>query len=252
MDVLDVDRLKYPSQAKALLDSGVLYVVPEIKISPASSLIILESLLQVVGQGETPQLKKMTLDISLHYIDPTLVFRAALTVQEFVITGGLRAQLQAILTGIQDCTNAGLKSLTVESDSLDLVSPDVLAGAAVKLERLVVRSRLSYDQLQAILARVAATRDPRLRNVQNTQQAYLSGMDPLVVAESLVKLDAVGYTGLRAKLSDDQVLPLFTRISEAPDLRLKRLHFNYEVPASSASSERAFSAGTRVQSFIGK
>ena len=246
MDVLDVDRLKYPSQAKALLDSGVLYVVPEIKISPASSLIILESLLQVVGQGETPQLKKMTLDISLHYIDPTLVFRAALTVQEFVITGGLRAQLQAILTGIQDCTNAGLKSLTVESDSLDLVSRDVLAGAAVKLERLVVRSRLSYDQLQAILARVAATRDPRLRNVQNTQQAYLSGMDPLVVAESLVKLDAVGYTGLRAKL------PLFTRISETPDLRLKRLHFNYEVPASSASSERAFSAGTRVQSFIGK
>ena len=87
MDVLDVDRLKYPSQAKALLDSGVLYVVPEIKISPASSLIILESLLQVVGQGETPQLKKMTLDISLHYIDPTMVFRAALTVQEFVITG---------------------------------------------------------------------------------------------------------------------------------------------------------------------
>ena len=71
--VLDVDPVKYPSQAEALLGSGVLYAVPEIKISHATSPIILESLLQVVGQGKTPRLKKMTLVNSLLHIDPTLV-----------------------------------------------------------------------------------------------------------------------------------------------------------------------------------
>ena len=34
---LRVDPVKYPSQAEALLGSGILYAVPEIKISPAFS-----------------------------------------------------------------------------------------------------------------------------------------------------------------------------------------------------------------------
>ena len=201
--VLDVDPVKYPSQAEALLDSRILYAVPEIKISHATSPIILEeSLLQVVGQGKTPRLKKMTLDLyqDLYHIDPTLVSRAALTVQEFVIIGGLSAQLQAILTGIQDCTNAGLKSLTVESDSLDLVSWDVLAGAAVKLERLEVRSKLSSVHVEAILVRVAATQDSRLRRFWYgsllSDLSDLSGLDPEVVAQALVKLETVGYPSL--------------------------------------------------------
>ena len=96
--------------------------------------------------------------------------------QEFVVIGGLSAQLQAILTGIQDSTNTtGLKSLTVQSGSLVLVSPDVLAGAAVKLEKLEVRrSRLSSVQLEAILARVAATQDSRLREFNYDQVADLT------------------------------------------------------------------------------
>ena len=172
----------------------------------------------------------MTLVNSLLHIDPTLVSRAALTVQEFVITGGQSAQLQAILTGIQDSTNTGLKSLTVQSGSLVLVSPDVLAGAAVKLERLEVRSRLSYVQVEAILARVAATQDSRLRRFNYDQSlSDLSGLDPEVVAQALVKLETVGYPSLGVDLSPDQTLALFTRIREAPDLRLTELGLTWDV-----------------------
>ena len=57
---------------------------------------------------------------------------------------------------------------------LVLVSPDVLAGSAVKLERLEVRSKLSSVQLEAILARVAATQDSRLREFNYDQVADLT------------------------------------------------------------------------------
>ena len=85
---LRVDPGLYPYQADDLLDSSILYKVPEIEIFP-SYYGQVESLLQVVSQGDTPQLKKIT-------FNSTIV-------------------------------------------SLTQVSPDILAGAAVKLERLELR-----------------------------------------------------------------------------------------------------------------
>ena len=79
----------YPSQAGDLLTSSILYKVPEISIFPSTGQDIVESVLQVVSEGDTPQLKKIT-------FNSTIV-------------------------------------------SLTQVSPDILAGAAVKLERLELR-----------------------------------------------------------------------------------------------------------------
>ena len=110
----------------------------------------MRALLEAVEEGITVQLKKLDLDL-ISSIESILISRAVLKVQEVEITGGQSAQLQAILTGIQASTNTGLKSLDLGSASLTQVSPDILAGAAVKLEIF-----------RAILNRSASTQNSKL------------------------------------------------------------------------------------------
>ena len=162
-------RVKYPSQSGDLLDSKMFSIISEIRISSRTSTNIVRSLLQAISQGDTPKLKKLTIWKSLYYVDPTLVSRAVLQLQEFVIFGGYSAHLQAILAGIQDTTNTGLRSLSVFSSSHQ-VSPEVLAGAAVKLERLESSwAYLSSVQLEAILTRSAGAPDSKLRKISYSQ-----------------------------------------------------------------------------------
>ena len=64
-----------------ILDSMILYIVPEIKISHRTGLNIVRSVLEAIKDGETPLLKKMTSHRALRFIDPTLVSTAILQLQ---------------------------------------------------------------------------------------------------------------------------------------------------------------------------
>jgi len=114
-----------------------------------------------------------------------------------------------------------LKKMTLSSDTTSLthLSPGIVAGAAVKLEELEIRSQLLSVQLEAILTRGAGSQDSKLRKLVTIsyQTADISGMDPDILSQVLIKLETVGdLVGLKVKLSPDQVLALFSRIRESP------------------------------------
>ena len=112
-----------------------------------------------------------------------------------------------------------LKKLTIRG-GLDNI--DIVAGAAMKLETL--NAELSRPQVEAVLTMLAATEDSRLRDlvVYGGGGANLSLLDPEVVAGALIKLKTV-KTDIHG-LSNGQLSALFSRILQAPVLRLTRLH----------------------------
>ena len=92
----------------------------------------------------------------------------------------------------------------------------------MKLERL--QAHLSSPQLEAILTGIAGSQDSKLRELTCTG-ADISGMDPEILSEALVKLETVGG----GRLSPGQVLALFSRISESPNLRLTKLDLDWNI-----------------------
>ena len=98
------------------------------------------------------------------------------------------------------------------------VSPQILAGAALKVERLW--ANLISPQLQAILKEITATQDHKLKELHswNCWNDH-SSIDPQFLSAALVKLETV--SGI--KLLPGQILSLFSRIRDSPDLRLAEL-----------------------------
>ena len=97
------------------------------------------------------------------------------------------------------------------------VSPQILAGAALKVERLW--ANLISPQLQAILKEITATKDHKLKELHCWTWNDHSGIDPQFLSAALVKLETVsGF-----KLLPGQILSLFSRIRDSPDLRLAEL-----------------------------
>ena len=137
--------------------------------------------------------------------------------------------VESLLQVVSEGKAPKLKKITVSlaTASLSQLSPEILAGAAVKLERF--SARLSSVQNEAILTRSATTQDSRLRELSCYQMAEMPGMDPEILSQALVKLEIVGYRGFLVKLSPDQVLALFSRIRESPDLRLTELEIYLDV-----------------------
>lgn len=229
--VLQSDRIKSTEDREKFLQASRLPLVSEFRIGSGTEVWILSALLEGIADGITVRLKKLELNI-VGAVCPSLMSRAVLKLEECLIYGGQSAQLQAILTGIQDSTNTSLKSLTLGSRSLPAplpqVAPGILAGAAVKLEELDIWSQLSSVQLEVIFTRIAGSQDSKLRKLTYYQTADLSGMDPDDLSQAFIKLETVGLIGFWVKLSPDQVLSLFSRIRESPlsDLRLIELHLN--------------------------
>ena len=168
---LCVDLGSFPDQAQDLLQSRVIRLVPEILLLlTANDQYLLHSLFELIRDGETARLKKLT-------------------------TSGRRRFLPVI--------------------------PDILAGAAMKLETLA--GRLSSPQVKAIITRLASTEDPRLRQLTVFDAVHISGMDPEVVAGALTKLETVS-NNLSWNLSAGQVSALVSRICQAPVLGLSELY----------------------------
>ena len=99
------------------------------------------------------------------------------------------------------------------------ISPQILAGAALKVERLW--ANLISPQLQAILKEITATQDHKLKELHswNCWNDH-SSIDPQFLSAALVKLETVSSN---FKLSPGQILSLFSRIRDSPDLRLAEL-----------------------------
>ena len=136
-------------------------------------------------------------------------------------------QQEAILAGIRDSTTTSLRHLDLGDVFPVWVGPDIVAGATMKLETL--KAGLSRPHLEAVITRLAATEDSRLRDldlVYGGPVNFLS-LDPEVVAGALTKLETVGLQ-LADNLSAGQLPALFSRIYQAPDLRLTRLCLFYK------------------------
>ena len=103
------------------------------------------------------------------------------------------------------------------------ISPQILAGAALKVERLW--ANLISPQLQAILKEITATQDHKLKELHtwNCWNDH-SSIDPQFLSAALVKLETVSSN---FKLSPGQILSLFSRIRDSPDLRLAELRLGY-------------------------
>ena len=180
------------------------------------------SLLKFIRDGVTVNLKKLTIgDGSLNNINPGLVSRALLKLQDCIIYGAQPGQVQAIFAGIKDSASISLRNLDLIYQDLEL-APDMVAGVAMKLETL--KARFSSAQVEAIITRLAASEDSRLRQLEIywPDTVNISSLDPEVVAEALTKLEMVERS-LCHCLTAGQVSTLFSRIHHSPDLRLRHL-----------------------------
>ena len=95
----------------------------------------------------------------------------------------------------------------------------------MKLETL--RAKFSRPQVEAVITMMAASQDSRLRDLLVYNTVNLSSLDPEVVAGALIKLETVGHQ-LSYNLSAGQVTALFSRICQAPDLRLSKLDLHFK------------------------
>ena len=218
-----VDLGRLPDQAQDLLGFRIIRLVPEIYIFRAHQNLI-KMFLEFVKKGVTLQLKKLKISNTdpddIDGIDPGLLTTVTLKLQDCTIYGADVAQQEAILSGIRDSTSTSLRHLDMGNEVLQ-VAPDILVGAAMKLERMTVS--LSTLQLEAIITMLAATEDFRLRQLilhHNIQP--VKSLDPEVVAGALTKLEAVDQN-LCLSLSADQFTALISRICQAPVLRLTKL-----------------------------
>ena len=221
---LCVDLSKYPHQSQDLINSRIIRIVPEISIQSAGQ-NILEWLLESIMDGETAKLKKLNISNTcwaLNNIDSGLLSSAVLKLQDCRIFGARPGQQRAIFAGIKDSTNTSLRHLDLGFTVLQVPS-DIVAEVAMKLEKLV--ARLSTLQLKAVLTRLAATKDSRLRRLRFGSSVNISSLDPEVVAESLTKLEDGGQS-LGLGISSLQVTALISRICNSPDLRLTKLYLH--------------------------
>ena len=211
------------------------------KIDGVAKLVV-ESVLRAVIEGTTPNLK--TLHVHLEEgpdsTDAALLSQAALKVEKFSVTGSQASQVQAILTAVSQSEDIALKDLHLGDDPDDFidlsgVSPDILGRAAVKLETLTGRARLSSAQLEEIFTRLATTGQSQLRELDVADivgDTDLSHMDPEILTGALVKLKTTSWILFNVLLSSEQVTHLFTKISNTEDLRLTKVDLSWPPPVS--------------------
>lgn len=222
---LRVDLSQHPEQRETLLKSKLISLVEEMVICRDTDKNITEALLGRIMDGVTLQLKRLTTWDSLINIEANLISSAILQLQECGIQGQLvlsNLQAQAILTKIATVPDSKLRQLVLDC-SVDQVAPDIWGEAAVKLE--ILEARPTSLQLEAVLIRVAATQDSRLKRLEVRDPVILSHMDPEVVARALCKIEII-EEDLSGSLSPEQVSALISRIRETPDLTLSDLDLN--------------------------
>ena len=98
--------------------------------------------------------------------------------------------LESLLQVISEGKTPLIRKLNCFVELAPQVSPEVLAGAAMKLGSL--RSEMSSPQLEAILARIVGSPDSKLRKIACWWSGPdMSSMDPEILSEALVNLETV-------------------------------------------------------------
>lgn len=112
--------------------------------------MLLNQLLRSIVCGELSQLKKIEVMMKLSSVDPELLSLALVRLEGCVLWGfdqPATLQLNAILSRIIETEDSLLSSLYISGLSWSAVSADLVARAAIRLERL--RQRLS-EQTSAV------------------------------------------------------------------------------------------------------
>ena len=112
--------------------------------------MLLNQLLRSIVGGELSQLKKIEVMMKLSSVDPELLSLALVRLEGCVLWGfdqPATLQLNAILSRIIETEDSLLSSLYISGLSWSAVSADLVARAAIRLERL--RQRLS-EQTSAV------------------------------------------------------------------------------------------------------
>ena len=151
-------------------------------------------------------------------------------------------QLEAILGAVSQGSDIALETLRLVGGlglELAQVSPDILAGAAVKLTRLALRYPTS-SQVGEILTRVASSQDNKLRVFLICVGAPdISELEPKIVAGALLKLENTGHLLHMLRLSPGQINHLFTQMKDTEVLPFTRLDLNFGIPYISEISPEA-------------
>ena len=131
------------------------------------------------------------------------------------------ANVESLLRAISEGKTPLLKELagSVFSHPLAHVSPGILAGAAVNLEGL--RAGLSSLQLEAILTRIARSQDSKLRKLKWGYHQQISGFDPDILAEAIVKLEKAEFWG--GRMTAEQINAILTMLGGNMQGRLKEI-----------------------------
>ena len=201
------------------INSRIIALVQEIRLSNIHRDIV-KSLLESIRDDVTLQLKKLTVSTgALHDIDPTLVSSAVLKIPECIIPSSHPGQLEAIITGVSNSTSASLRHL----HHLDLrhsqVAPDILAGAALKLETFNVAG-LSPGQVSALLSRIHESPDLRLRQLHLCDQ-NISHVPLEVVVGVIQKLEKVVFR--RVRMTANQATAIFNFVKKTKRVNIKSI-----------------------------
>ena len=181
---------------------------------------LMKLVLESIRDSRMVQLKKLWIFCGLTNIEPELLSTVVLKLEDCTIREARQGQLQAIIAGIRDSSNSSLKHLYL-GQKVQKIAPDIVAEAAMKLETL--KAPLSCLQVEAILARLAATEDSSLKHLYLDLDLGLLQVAPDIVAGAAMKLET-----LKAHIEGPQAEAIITRLAATEDSRLST-----EAPGSS-------------------
>ena len=220
---------QYPNQNEDLLNSRILTLVPAINVTQWADENLAESLLKKIRKGGKLKVKKLTITFGtnrkLLNLDLNLLAKASLQVEEFCIDGG-RKYHEAILTVIRDSPNNGLRHLHL-GDEILRVAPDLLAGAAMKLESIQASIQTKL-QVNGFMTRLAASPDSRLKSLPDSFRGkylqMMSDIPPEILARALLNVENVD-TPTTYWMDEEHISVFINMIRESSNARLSNVQF---------------------------
>ena len=221
---LRVDLQWFPDQAENLLTSRLISIIPEIVILPAGTHQNTEnSLLELINDGETSQLKKLTFAGEVPHVTPNIVAGAAMRL-ETLWSYLSRPQLEAVLARLAAHQDSRLWQLRVFGKPLKIstLDPEVLAAAFVKLETVGfdLTDGLSTGQLSALFSRICQSQVLRLTELYLFNKD-LSLVPPEVLVGAIQRLEIVEFGG--GRMTAEQAIAILTIVKERRLGKIKKI-----------------------------
>ena len=150
---------------------------------------MVDAVLEAVSEGKCRRFNINLFQVP-DTIDAALLSRAVTRVHDCQVYGGLAAQKQAILAAVVESQDLALNTLRMGHGNIGLISADIMAAAAVKLNTFGVRGPTT-TQLGEIMTRLATTEDTKLRRLElgHCARKRLTYLPPETLATALMKLE---------------------------------------------------------------